>query len=301
MVLSVILARVVAAPIASGKSSSQSQNLGKLTGDWWNWAVSTSPSPLEGSYKGGTQCDGNFVDGVFFLGGSTTSKAVKRTCTVPANTPILFPVVNAVCSAAPAVQQPNGTFTGDPKPYTKCSQDRSSTRRSLVPSGTRHWSRLSRRSRRLRTLPHLVCKRPQRHDAGRALHVELHRTYRHEARDRHHHERSDDEPGQPPAQNSAVSDPLGKREDPDRKGGCARHQDGEEPRGQGSLNRLHVTAGLGGGQRRKLHARQHREQRAAHDDERERQDAPAVLTRPPQVAPDGEEGEHQQPGRHPDR
>jgi len=123
MVLSVILARVVAAPIASGKSSSQSQNLGKLTGDWWNWAVSTSPSPLEGSYKGGTQCDGNFVDGVFFLGGSTTSKAVKRTCTVPANTPILFPVVNAVCSAAPAVQQPNGTFTGDPKPYTKCSQD----------------------------------------------------------------------------------------------------------------------------------------------------------------------------------
>ena len=49
--ISVILALVVAAPIASGQSSSQGknlgkgQNLGKLTGDWWNWVVSTNPSP----------------------------------------------------------------------------------------------------------------------------------------------------------------------------------------------------------------------------------------------------------------
>jgi hypothetical protein len=120
--LSVILALALAAPIASGQTSSQGQNLGKLTGEWWNWAVSTNPSPLEGSYKGGTQCDGNFVDGVFFLGGSTTSKAVKRTCTVPAGTPILFPVVNVVCSEAPTVPT-DGGFTGDPKPYTKCSKD----------------------------------------------------------------------------------------------------------------------------------------------------------------------------------
>ena len=121
--LSVILAVVLAAPMATAQSSPEGQNLGKLTGDWWNWVVSTSPSPLQGSYKGGTQCDGTFVDGVFFLGGSTTSKAVKRTCTVPADTPILFPVVNTVCSAAPTVLQPDGTFTGDPTPYTKCSQD----------------------------------------------------------------------------------------------------------------------------------------------------------------------------------
>src|SRR5918993_3667834 len=88
MAISVLLALIVAAPIASGQSSSQNQTIGKLTGDWWNWAASTNPSPLEGSYKGGTQCDGSFVDGVFFLGGSTTTKAVKRTCTVPSNTPI---------------------------------------------------------------------------------------------------------------------------------------------------------------------------------------------------------------------
>jgi hypothetical protein len=135
--ISVILALVVAAPIASGQSSSQGknlgkgQNLGKLTGDWWNWAVSTNPSPL----NGGDPCGGDFVDGVFFLGGSFSSDPVTRTCTVPANTPILFPVVNTACGAAPTIPvldengepvlDENGdpTFTGDPKPYNKCSKN----------------------------------------------------------------------------------------------------------------------------------------------------------------------------------
>ena len=140
--LSVILALVLAAPIASGKSSSQGknlgkgQNLGKLTGDWWNWAFSTNPSPVnaEGN-PGGDPCGGNFVDGVFFLAGSFTPDAVSRTCTVPANTPILFPVVNTACGAAPTIpvldengapvldENGNPTFTGDPQPYNKCAQD----------------------------------------------------------------------------------------------------------------------------------------------------------------------------------
>jgi hypothetical protein len=134
----------VAAPIASGQSSSQGknlgkgQNLGKLTGDWYNWVVSRNPSPLSGDDETGysvAQCDGNFVDGVFFLAGSTTSNPVTRTCTVPANTPILFPVVNYGCGAAPTVavldengdpvldENGNPTFTSDPKPYNKCAQD----------------------------------------------------------------------------------------------------------------------------------------------------------------------------------
>jgi hypothetical protein len=136
--ISVLLALVVAAPIASGQSSSQGknlgkgQNLGKLTGDWWNWAVSTNPSPLVGGdLVGGVpadyteaQCDGNFVDGVFFLGGSITNDPVTRNCTVPANTPILFPVVNTACGAAPTIDPDgDGTFTGDPKPYNKCAKD----------------------------------------------------------------------------------------------------------------------------------------------------------------------------------
>ncbi len=113
--ISVILALVVAAPIASGQSSSQSQNLGQLTAEWWNWAVSTNPSPLEGSYKGGAQCDnGEYVEGVIFLAGAIDgSPRVDRTCTVPANTPILFSPFDYLCSEV---------FPTDPEPLdTACA------------------------------------------------------------------------------------------------------------------------------------------------------------------------------------
>src|SRR5918994_4162316 len=110
--ISVILALVVAAPIASGQSSSQSQNLGQLTAEWWNWAFSTSPSPLEGSYKGGAQCNGEYVEGVFFLAGALEGSRVDRTCTVPANTPILFSPFSYLCSEV---------FPTDVPPYDECA------------------------------------------------------------------------------------------------------------------------------------------------------------------------------------
>jgi hypothetical protein len=116
--ISVILALVVAAPIASGQSSSQSQNLGQLTAAWWNWNFSTNPSPLEGSYTdtdpdGSIKCDGNFVDGVFFLSGSLATDPETRTCTVPANTPILFSPFNYLCSEV----------LGDTPPLTECATE----------------------------------------------------------------------------------------------------------------------------------------------------------------------------------
>jgi hypothetical protein len=126
MVLSVILALVVVAPIASGQTSSQGQPQGqwleKLTAKWWNWAFATSPGPLEGSYTGGSQCNGKYVKRVFFLAGAVFDPdmpSVERNCTVPANKPILFPVVNVVCSAAfDPIQEPD-----DPKPYdTACAE-----------------------------------------------------------------------------------------------------------------------------------------------------------------------------------
>jgi hypothetical protein len=120
--LSVMLALVVALPMAFGQTASAAQkpsspqrNLADLTAEWWNWGFSTSPSPLEGSYTGGTQCEGQYIEGVFFLAGAGGSKAVDRTCTVPAGTPILFPVSNVICSAAfDPIQE-----VDDPKPYDK--------------------------------------------------------------------------------------------------------------------------------------------------------------------------------------
>ena len=127
LALSVVLVLVVAAPMAAAqndlpsntKNQAHSNVLKELAAQWWNWAV-LEPSPLDGDYEGGPQCEGEFVDGVFFLAGTTGGDAT-RTCTVPADTPLFFPVVNVVCSEAPTVQT-DGGFTGDPEPYAKCAK-----------------------------------------------------------------------------------------------------------------------------------------------------------------------------------
>jgi hypothetical protein len=94
MAISVILALAVAAPIASGKKPpSQPQDVNALTEQWWTWALAV-PSPLEGDYKAGRKCKGEFVEGVFFLAGTQGGEAT-RTCTVPADTALFFPVLNS--------------------------------------------------------------------------------------------------------------------------------------------------------------------------------------------------------------
>jgi hypothetical protein len=64
-----------------------------------------------------------FVEGVFFLAGTTGGDAT-RTCTLPADTALFFPVLNVVCREAPTVEtEPgSGVFTGDPEPYPKCAK-----------------------------------------------------------------------------------------------------------------------------------------------------------------------------------
>jgi hypothetical protein len=125
LMVGILAALVVAAPMASAQTAATSQakqpNLGALTASWWDWAMQ-DPSPLEGSYTGGTKCDGQYVDGVFFMGGAVggAPSSVERTCTVPAKTPILFPVVNVVCSEAWGVA---GQVPPDPEPYdTACAE-----------------------------------------------------------------------------------------------------------------------------------------------------------------------------------
>jgi hypothetical protein len=122
--LSVMLALVVTIPIASGKPAPTGQkpsppgqlkkNLPHLTAEWWNWVASMDPSPLEGSYEGGAQCNGEYVKGVFFLAGSLATGPETRTCTVPANTPILFSPFNYLCSEA---------FPEDVPPYDRCARE----------------------------------------------------------------------------------------------------------------------------------------------------------------------------------
>jgi hypothetical protein len=137
LALSVILALVVAAPIASGQQASTSEDIGALTDNWWNWAAEnpTPTSPLIGDYSGGERCDGfqqGNETGVWFLAGEFALEQeiengpvvgeATRQCTVPADTSILIPVFNSNCGEAPTVQKRNGTFTGDHKPYITCAK-----------------------------------------------------------------------------------------------------------------------------------------------------------------------------------
>ena len=105
--LSVMLALVVAIPIASGKPalpaiSKNSQTLGKLGAEWWTQVIEepVPTNPLFGSYTDESpKCDVSTTFAkreVFFLVGTTTGDPVTRECTVSHKAWIFFPVVNSV-------------------------------------------------------------------------------------------------------------------------------------------------------------------------------------------------------------
>jgi hypothetical protein len=106
MAVSVFLALTLAAPVAFGEvgqGATASGHASKLVAAWWQWALEepTSQSPLGGSYDeavppGDIQCDGSNPSGTWFLGGSFSEAPADRTCTVPADTQLFFPVVNSV-------------------------------------------------------------------------------------------------------------------------------------------------------------------------------------------------------------
>jgi hypothetical protein len=106
MAVSVFLALTLAAPVAFGQvgqGATASGHASKLVAAWWQWALEepTSQSPLGGSYDeavppGDIQCDGSNPSGTWFLGGSFSEAPADRTCTVPADTQLFFPVVNSV-------------------------------------------------------------------------------------------------------------------------------------------------------------------------------------------------------------
>jgi hypothetical protein len=109
MALSVILALVVAIPMASGKpepTANKSQTLGKkilgeLGAEWWIWIVEEpiATNPFLGSYNYKTddvaakKCDGSNPSGVWFLAGSGDGTEALRECVVPRETQIFFPIV----------------------------------------------------------------------------------------------------------------------------------------------------------------------------------------------------------------
>jgi len=105
MALGVLMALALATPMALagvGQGENAADTPEELAAVWTQWAFSKPvdvDSPLIGSYKGGPRCDGTPLSptqgNTWFLAGSFGGgSVVKRTCTMPANTQLFFPVVN---------------------------------------------------------------------------------------------------------------------------------------------------------------------------------------------------------------
>ncbi|MHA6897021.1 hypothetical protein ACQUJT_23535 [Ralstonia pseudosolanacearum] len=75
-------------------SAVSGRSVGQLSAEWWQWAMSIPPetSPLRDST--GANCGTAQQGAVWFLAGGFGSSKFRRTCVIPANRPLFFPVVN---------------------------------------------------------------------------------------------------------------------------------------------------------------------------------------------------------------
>lgn len=109
MAVSILLALTLAMPAAFGKAGQDEKApgaTGELVTAWWQWALS---KPVEGNPLFGgdpnyseEQCDGKplgrpgtgITGDTWFLAGTLDGSEVERTCTVPADTTLFFPLFN---------------------------------------------------------------------------------------------------------------------------------------------------------------------------------------------------------------
>lgn len=92
----VLTTATAAAPITGVKPPDGTAYYGHTYGEWsaawWQWMLGQGFGPF------GDQSGANCADGqdqaVWFLAGGPFPPAVERDCTIPANTPIFFPVAN---------------------------------------------------------------------------------------------------------------------------------------------------------------------------------------------------------------
>lgn len=78
---------------------------GQWAGRWWQWAVSvpTATNPLLDST--GAHCAEGQTGPVWFLAGTLGPGSAERTCTVPADKAIFFPIINAFSANDPGLNK----------------------------------------------------------------------------------------------------------------------------------------------------------------------------------------------------
>lgn len=72
------------------------RTVAQLSTDWWQWAMSIPAEVNPVRDPTGANCGTAQQGAVWFLAGGFGSSKIKRTCVVPANKSLFFPVVNMV-------------------------------------------------------------------------------------------------------------------------------------------------------------------------------------------------------------
>ena len=110
------------------------KTMGQWGAEWWKWAYSSPNGANPVQDETGEFCDANQPDGpVWFLAGSFGTTGVVRSCTIPEDKALFFPLVNGVwidCPNSPdedledeVVRSIMSTFSGDPACQLTCSVD----------------------------------------------------------------------------------------------------------------------------------------------------------------------------------
>lgn len=112
--MAVILATAIGCVGAEADTDLSSK---EMQGRWWTWAASEPLKTNPVADKDGGLCARNQPDDVWFLAGTFGGK-VKRSCTVPDDLPIAFPLVNKIgtdeqCEAFMDVAEGSATLDGE--------------------------------------------------------------------------------------------------------------------------------------------------------------------------------------------
>jgi hypothetical protein len=124
----IVLGLMMPVKTALGQSSTLPP-LAVLAGQWWQWALSIPVSVNPLSDSNGQNCMVGQRDVVWFLAGVFGgSGSATRSCSVPANTALFFPVINAVNVNTPNCGQNGQNLTAQQllsaiKPFIDSAHD----------------------------------------------------------------------------------------------------------------------------------------------------------------------------------
>lgn len=101
---------ILSAPARAGDDS-DAESWRSLSAQWWQWTLSTPAASNQVLDSSGASCMVGQRGPVWFLGGTFSGQPTVRTCNVPDNVSLFFPVINNVNFNTPGCFQENRNLT----------------------------------------------------------------------------------------------------------------------------------------------------------------------------------------------